>query len=361
MDFGLSADRLEVQRWAAEFPARLGGTKYARGLQEDPGVARSGYAELAAAGLLELGFGADDRFDRALVHEQLGAGLILSPLLDSAVFTAEFLRALGTPRAIELFGQITGGTMVVAVAPQLLTPAGAGTGPELVVRTPWFDVASHVLVADPDTGGAAAVNLIPIGDFQPARRGRYLNTLPVGELVLPADRPAGRPETFASPDVGPAREQATAALLGVLAAFCLGGARQAVTLAAGYAKTRHQFGRPIGSFQAQQHKLATAELRVRQAQHLVYAAADSPPGPEASFYAAAAANLALRAFREAAQTASLVHGGYGLALEFDIHLYFVYAKLLETIYGPLALSQLRRAVVADVGTSPFQPTQETHA
>ena len=237
----------------------------------------------------------------------------------------------------------------------------SGPHADLIVRTPWFDVASHVLLPRQDASGAMAVSLVPIDDFTTAGRGLYLNTLPIRELVLPADREAGEAETFAGEEVRPALAAATAAMLGVLAAFCLGGARRAVGLAVDYARMRHQFGRPIGSFQAQQHKLATAELRVRQSQHLVYAAADSGAGNEARFAAAAACNLALRAFREAAQTSSLVHGGYGLTLEFDIHLYFVYSKLLETIYGPLAMSCLRRAVVDAAGTSPHEPTRETNA
>jgi acyl-CoA dehydrogenase-like protein len=370
MDFGLSDQRQEVQRWAAGLPARLGGTTYARSLREDSGAARSGYAQLAAAGVLELGLGENDPFDRALVHEQLGSGLVFSPAMESAVFAAAFLTALGPERSGELLQQITGGSAIVALAPQLLALAGKDGPAEFElgpVRTPWFEVASHVLVPQRGADGSLAVSFVPIADFTRGGRALYMNTLGVGELLLPPGQPGGARLTFAGADIRPALDTATAALLGVLASFCLGGARRAVALAADYAKARHQFGRPIGSFQAQQHKLATAELRTRQAQHLVYAAADSagqagPASAQASFYPAAACHLALRAFREAAQTASLVHGGYGLALEFDIHLYFVYSKLLETIYGPLALSCLRRAVVgASPGTTPFEPRRENHA
>jgi alkylation response protein AidB-like acyl-CoA dehydrogenase len=342
MDFGLSEHRREIQRWAAELPDRLGGTGYVRGLREDPGVARAGYAALAAAGVLELGLAQDDAFDRALVHEQLGTGLIVSPALDGAVFAAAFLGALPEARAAKLLGQVTDGSVVVALAPQLLLAlaGGSAAGAGQVVRTPWAGLATHVLVPRRPAG----VSLVPVTECTAADRGFYLNTLPVSELLLPAD---GAGEVFDGPETGPALEQATAALLGVVAAFSLGGARRAVSLATEYARQRHQFGRPIGSFQAQQHKLATAELRVRQAQHLVYAAADSPAGPQASFYPAAACDLALRAFSQAAQTASLVHGGYGLTLEFDIHLYFVYAKLLETLYGPVALRSLRSELIRE--------------
>jgi alkylation response protein AidB-like acyl-CoA dehydrogenase len=123
----------------------------------------------------------------------------------------------------------------------------------------------------------------------------------------------------------------------VLTAALLAGSAQAVLdLAVAYAKQRHQFGRPIGGFQAVKHILADMQVRASLAQAAVYAAGahvDDPSlGPLRRAVAAAkitAGEAAVRNGRDAIQ----VHGGMGFTWEIDAHLHLKRAWALDPTFG----------------------------
>jgi len=101
-----------------------------------------------------------------------------------------------------------------------------------------------------------------------------------------------------------------------------------------YAKERQQFGRPIGTFQAVQHRLANLQILVEQARLLTYHAAWLlDDGKDARRAAAMAKLRASVAVREAGTGNILVHGGYGFMLEADPQLYYRRAKMLELAFG----------------------------
>jgi alkylation response protein AidB-like acyl-CoA dehydrogenase len=154
------------------------------------------------------------------------------------------------------------------------------------------------------------------------------------------------------PDAAVGERQPAAALFGptldgakmAVAAQALGGAAAAVDLAVAYAKERHQFGRPVGTFQAIQHRLANLAMLVEEVRLLVYAAAWQLDRGEDARRAAAMAKLrAGTAFREAATGCILVHGGYGFMLEADPQLYYRRAKALEFALGA---PDAQRALIA---------------
>jgi butyryl-CoA dehydrogenase len=119
-----------------------------------------------------------------------------------------------------------------------------------------------------------------------------------------------------------------------LAAYALGTASAAVDMGVAYAKERQQFGRPIGSFQAVQHRLANLQILVEQARLLTYHAAWLlDQGGDARRAAAMAKLRASIAVHEAGTGNILVHGGYGFMLEADPQLYYRRAKLLELALG----------------------------
>jgi alkylation response protein AidB-like acyl-CoA dehydrogenase len=106
----------------------------------------------------------------------------------------------------------------------------------------------------------------------------------------------------------------------VMAAALVGLARRALELGVDYAKARHQFAVPIGSFQSLQHRLADVATLVDAAALLArHAAADDAPDPERAVMAHLAATNAARA---ASGLSLHVHGGYGFMVEYDIQLYF---------------------------------------
>ena len=115
----------------------------------------------------------------------------------------------------------------------------------------------------------------------------------------------------------------------------MGAAQKVLEDSVAYAKTRVQFGRPIGSFQAIKHKCADMLLEVELARSAAsYAAAavaeDSEEVPAlASLAKAFCSDVFFRAARDSIQ----IHGGIGFTWEQDMHLYFKRAKSSEVFLG----------------------------
>jgi alkylation response protein AidB-like acyl-CoA dehydrogenase len=109
--------------------------------------------------------------------------------------------------------------------------------------------------------------------------------------------------------------------LATLAAEAVGVGSQALELALDHARTRRQFGRPIGTFQAVAHQLVEAYMEVETARSLVYWAAwaVAEDAPEASAAAAAAKARAARAAVGACERAIQAHGGVGFTWEHPLH------------------------------------------
>jgi len=123
------------------------------------------------------------------------------------------------------------------------------------------------------------------------------------------------------------------------AAFSLGLAEEALALAVAYAKERHQFGRPIGSFQALQHMMADMFLRQEKARAAVYAAGATLEDPRAGDVCravAAAKLLADEAAERNARACIQIHGGMGFTWEMPPHYVLKRAWVLERVFGGAA-------------------------
>jgi alkylation response protein AidB-like acyl-CoA dehydrogenase len=105
------------------------------------------------------------------------------------------------------------------------------------------------------------------------------------------------------------------------AAQCAGLAQRAIDLAVDYAKTREQFGRPIGTYQAVKHLIANAQVKVEFAKPVIYAAAATFSNRDAYSRAriSHAKLFAVEAADLAARTALQVHGAMGYSWEVDVH------------------------------------------
>lgn len=129
----------------------------------------------------------------------------------------------------------------------------------------------------------------------------------------------------------------------VIAAECVGLGRAALERGVTYAREREVFGRPIGQNQAVQHPLAEAHTRLSAARCLVYAGArraGEVDPKELGAHANAAKYLAADACFQAADAAVQVHGGLGVAREYDVERYLREARLtrLVPVTQELALS-----------------------
>ncbi|HEY1732908.1 MAG TPA: acyl-CoA dehydrogenase family protein [Acidimicrobiales bacterium] len=120
-----------------------------------------------------------------------------------------------------------------------------------------------------------------------------------------------------------------------LAAEQVGGAQHCLDSSVEYAKTRIQFGRPIGSFQAIKHKCADMLLEVESAKSAAYysAWAAAEDSDELPVVASLAKSYCSEAYFHTAAENIQIHGGIGFTWEHDAHLYFKRAKSSELLFG----------------------------
>jgi alkylation response protein AidB-like acyl-CoA dehydrogenase len=130
------------------------------------------------------------------------------------------------------------------------------------------------------------------------------------------------------------------------AAQLVGLADRMIQLTVDYVKERHQFGVPVGSYQAVKHHLANAKLRLEYARPAVYRAAYALTHrePNRSRDASFAKVYANEAAALTAKVALQCHGAIGYSFEYDLHLWMKRAWVLQTAWGDTAR---HRARVAD--------------
>ncbi len=120
-----------------------------------------------------------------------------------------------------------------------------------------------------------------------------------------------------------------------LVAEMTGGMQRLLEITVEYAKTRKQFGRPIGQFQAVQHQCADMLVFTESSRSAAYYAAYAIEEgiPEARLAVSVAKAYASDAYREVGNRAIQVHGGMGFTWENDSHLYYRRAKVSELMFG----------------------------
>jgi alkylation response protein AidB-like acyl-CoA dehydrogenase len=143
-------------------------------------------------------------------------------------------------------------------------------------------------------------------------------------------------ERIASAPVDHALERVLALSVVGLAAEQVGGAQRCLEMSTEYAKTRLQFGRPIGSFQAIKHKCADMLVEVEFAKSAAYHAGFmAAEGDEKELFTAAnmAKSYCSEAYFHAAAETIQIHGGMGFTWEHPAHLYFKRAKSSAVLFG----------------------------
>jgi len=142
-----------------------------------------------------------------------------------------------------------------------------------------------------------------------------------------------------------ALERALAVATVALAAEMVGGMQRVMEIAVEYAKTRKQFGKPIGQFQAVQHLCADMLLLTESSRSAAYYAAWAlqERAPEAGVAVSIAKAYASDAYREVGNRAIQVQGGMGFTWENNVHLYYKRAKASELMFGDAAYHRERIA------------------
>jgi alkylation response protein AidB-like acyl-CoA dehydrogenase len=177
-------------------------------------------------------------------------------------------------------------------------------------------VTLHVVEAD-----APGVTVVSLPSFDVTR--------PVARLEL-AQAPAEALSAGSPEDVERVLDVARV----LLAAEMLGGAEACLTMAVDYARTRTQFGRPIGSFQAVKHACAEMMIEIDATRAAVmYAAMSAADDAELRIVGPLAKAQAADTYALCAGSAIQVHGGIAFTWEHDMHLYFRRAKTTQTLFG----------------------------
>ena len=173
-------------------------------------------------------------------------------------------------------------------------------------------------------GGASGMTATPLATMDQTRKQARL------EFSSTPARLVGE-EGAAAPVLSRTLDLAAVAL----AAEQVGGAQRCLDMAVEYAKTRIQFGRPIGSFQAIKHKCADMLLEVESAKSAAYYAgwAAAEDSEELPVVASLAKSYCSEAYFHAAAENIQIHGGIGFTWEHDAHLYFKRAKSSELLLG----------------------------
>jgi alkylation response protein AidB-like acyl-CoA dehydrogenase len=320
----------------------------AAGEPYDTGVWKQLSAQLGVAGLAipeEYGGAGAGHAAMAVALQELGAGLVPSPLLASAVLAAGALLALDDMAAREaLLPGIASGEAVATLA--LTGPgaraAGAGvraaggaggaarlSGEVAPVLNGAQASALLIPASGPDglavylvDGGASGLTRVPLTTADPTRA--------LARVTL-ADTPARALAGNAASALSTAADLANLAL----AAEQCGAMAACLAMTTEYAKLRVAFGQPIGAFQGVKHRLADMETAWELGHAALRSAARSADESPADFPRDAAAARVLVSgpyFTAAADTIEL-HGGIGFTWEHDAHLYYKNALSGKVLLG----------------------------
>jgi alkylation response protein AidB-like acyl-CoA dehydrogenase len=233
--------------------------------------------------------------DAAVVLEELGKGLVPSPLLGTTLAELALLAA-DQPDA-DTLSSLVEGTAIGAVV----------FDADYVING---DVADIVIAAhDGKLDRWTEFSAEALRPMDPTRR--------LARLTSKSTSPLGT-----DPGVADA-----AAIL--LAAEQIGAATRCLDLTVDYTKERQQFGRPIGSFQALKHRMADLYVAVQAARAVVDDAADAPSPTSAALARVAATE----AFSTVAAEGIQLHGGIAITWEHDMQLYFKRAHGSSQLLG----------------------------
>lgn len=272
-------------------------------------------------------------------HGGMGLGLVdLIGIAEAAGYVAlpePLIETAGV--AVPLLAQM-GESDIVAAALEGRTVAVGFPGRAFV---PDADTADALLLADGD-----AVHLVAAADVKLTRQ----------ESIDPFRRLYSVEWTPTQTTARNASWSAAVDRGAVLAAAQLVGlAQRSIDMAVDYAKQRTQFGKPIGSYQAVKHLIATAQVKIEFARPVVHAAAaEIERGTLAAKARASHAKIAAgEAADLAVRTAVQVHGAMGMTWEVDLHFFLKRVQSLRFDWGSAALHRAR--VLDRILTAPTGP------
>jgi len=357
VDFAFSEEQEQLRAQARRFLEEQYPIEPVASIADGEGFPRDEWRKVADLGWTAISVPEDQGgaglgfLEELIVAEEMGRALYPGPYFSSVILGLDALRWSGAERIREMASgsRITtvawageDGRFGVDPAPKVAwdEPSSSLTCTKLFV--PDLEVADLIAVVGEAEGKTRMWALTDVNGPGVRRRAMPAvdTTRRLGELVL-----EGASANELSPTEDPhrlygLRDRALAAL----AAEAVGAAARALELGIEHARTRQQFGRPIGMFQAVSHQLAEAFVEIETARSLAYWAgwAVAQGAPEASVAAATAKARAAEAAVTACERAIQVHGGIGFTWEHPLHRYYKRALGISAIFG--WGSELRGAV-----------------
>jgi alkylation response protein AidB-like acyl-CoA dehydrogenase len=371
MDVNLTDEQVRLRSSAREFLAAECPRELIRDVMSArravaPGPGTDLWEQMAELGWMGLvlpethGGAGLDAVDLAVLLEETGRVLLPLPYW-STVLCGEAIRLAGTEtQRAEVLPEIARGKLRLAFA-QLeaggsweagsskleARPAGRDDGAGYVLSgrklfVPDAQDAQQLVVAARTSEGpslflvdreAPGVAVEPIEYVDPTRP---MSAIGFHEVALPPSALLGE-----SGRAGPVLEELHAFARTALCAEMCGGAQRVLDMSVDFAKTREQFGKPIGSFQAIAHKCADMFVRVESIRSAAYYAAWALAAeePDAGVSDCMAMAYCAEAFAHVAGEAIQIHGGLGFTWEQDLHLYYKRAKASEVAFGDVAFTR----------------------
>ncbi len=333
MRFAFDEQQLEFRSQFRAYVEKECGPAEVRAAWDSPtGWSQSRWAALAEMGVVGLtvpeslgGLGLG-MVDLVVLLEEAGRACLPEPLLETVALGVPVLASASGERApgirLDWLPRVAAGEAALAVGLSSM-PAVAGAQ------------GAHLLLLEHRPPSSVEIHAVPGDEVRQRPR-------PVLDRSRRLSEVAWEPSAATLVASGDEAELALRALADRAAmgsgALLLGVADRMITMAAQHAMDRNQFGKPIGSFQAVKHHLASALVRLEFARPLVYRAAWSLDvgDPDASVHASMAKAQASDAAECAALTALQVHGAIGYTWEHDLHLWMKRGWALSASWGDAA-------------------------
>lgn len=377
MDFDLGKEQAMLKTSARDFLKKECPKELVRDMMDDD----KGYSPKLWRKMTDLGWhglvipeeydGIGSTFlDLVVLLEEMGRALVPGPFVPTVIYAGRTILAAGNDEQKQRFlPAIADGEAIMTLAllessgsfePSGITVAATASGDDFVINgtklfVPDAHIADHLICAvrTKEGTGEDGVSLFLVDAKSKGLKVEVLGTM-TGEklcevtfdgVTVPGKNLLG--ELNAGWPI--VRNLLDEAIVGECA-WMIGGARWALETSVSYAKERVQFGVPIGTFQAIQHKLANVAVEVEGATSIVYYAAwtvdENDPGK--TLAASVAKAWCSDIYTHAAFEGIQVHGGMGFTWEHDMHLYLKRAKSSQVTFGDADYHRERIARLLDI-------------
>ena len=368
MDFTFSEEQNILRESARKFVESQCGPEYIKqfvdGKREFDETLWKAMAGLGWAGVLipeEQGGAGLGFVELGVVLEEMGKGPMPGPFVSTVVMAAEAIRIAGTPKQRQAFlprvasGELTG-TLAWAEPDGLYNTKGLktiaraerdgfvlngtklfvtdGASADLLICAAASESGTSLFVIDRKAPGLK-ITPVPAMD----------RTMNLSEVVLDGVAVSGDALLGREGEAKGTLKQLMNRINVAYALDMVGGGQRILEIGVEYAKTRVQFGQPIGSFQAIKHKCADILMEVEGARSISYYAAwaQGEEGEEATASASAAKAFCSEMYRRAAKEVLQILGAIGFTWEHETHIYLKRAQSLGSLFGDATFHRERLA------------------